>query len=460
MLPGSIFSLFPEKRGRGFVSLVCGSGSTFAGRSKSTDKPMHTTRRDFLRVTAAGTLGGPALVTACSSQRGKIVAPDYEAIDAAMARAVLKTEFFPDPLIMESVELLRCEDSFICHVRSSEGAEGFSVSNNAQMVSLYPIFTNRLQPFFIGKDARSWENLIEEVYVYKSNYKLQNLALWVPLATIEFAVLDMLGKISGRSIGQLIGEVHHTHINVYQANNYRGRSAEESIELIRRQVEETGAGALKFKVGGRMSKNEDDPPGRTEKLIPLVRKTFGDEMIIYADSNGSYDAAEAIRIGRMMEEYSYDFFEEPVPFDWYGETRQVAEALEVPIAGGEQEPSMHNFRWLIGNDALQVVQPDIFYFGGMVRAMKVARMAEAAGITCTPHISGSGLGYLYMMHFVSAVPNAGPYHEFKGFNREIPLESPTSPLTSDQGRVKVPTGPGLGVTIDPGFIMKHQPVRT
>jgi L-alanine-DL-glutamate epimerase-like enolase superfamily enzyme len=91
--------------------------------------------------------------------------------------------------------------------------------------------------------------------------------------------------------------------------------------------------------------------------------------------------------------------------------------------------------------------------------MKVARMAAARGKTCTPHISGSGLGYLYMMHFVSAVPNAGPYHELKGFNNELPLDSPTSTLTSEGGIVKVPTGPGLGVTIDPAYIQQHQKVR-
>jgi L-alanine-DL-glutamate epimerase-like enolase superfamily enzyme len=121
---------------------------------------------------------------------------------------------------------------------------------------------------------------------------------------------------------------------------------------------------------------------------------------------------------------------------------------------------MRNFRWLIGNHALDVVQPDIFYFGGMVRAMKVARMAEYSGKPCTPHISNSGLGYLYMMHFVSAVPNAGPFHEFKGFNREIPLECPTSTLTTENGMVTVPTGPGLGVEIDPDYIDKHQVVKT
>ena len=89
----------------------------------------------------------------------------------------------------------------------------------------------------------------------------------------------------------------------------------------------------------------------------------------------------------------------------------------------------------------------------------MARMAEVLGKTCVPHISGSGLGYLYMMHFVSAVPNAGPYHEFKGFNTKIPLDCPTSDLDSEGGVVQVPTGPGLGVELDPDFIAKHKPVQ-
>lgn len=382
----------------------------------------------------------------------------YAALDEVYANPVLKRQYFPEPVPIDTLELLRYKDNFICRVRSKNGAEGFSVSNNMQMVSLYPIFVRRLQPFFPGKDARDLEQLLEDIYVYQSNYKLQNLALWVPLATIEFAILDMLGKIAGKSMGELIGEIHHPKIAVYQANNFRGKSAEESIQGIIRQVEETNAKALKFKVGGRMNAPEM-PPGRSEKLIPLVRKTFGDEMTIYADSNGSYDVEEAIRVGKLMEEYKFDFYEEPVPFDWYEETKIVTDAVKVPVAGGEQEPSMHNFRWLIGNDALQIVQPDIFYFGGMIRSMRVARMGAIKNMDCTPHISGSGLGYIYMMHFVSAIPNAGPYHEFKGFNNDIPLQCPTSDLQSHGGVVKVPTGPGLGVEIDPGYIQKHKIVE-
>ena len=110
---------------------------------------------------------------------------------------------------------------------------------------------------------------------------------------------------------------------------------------------------------------------------------------------------------------------------------------------------------------LQVVQPDQFYFGGMIRSVKVARIADAAGIQCTPHISGRGLGYLYMMHFVSVLPNAASFHEFKGFSQRFEMGCPTSSLEIDEdGTIKVPTGPGLGVIIDPDFIKKHEIVNS
>ena len=87
-----------------------------------------------------------------------------------------------------------------------------------------------------------------------------------------------------------------------------------------------------------MSKNADSWPGRTEKLIPLVREAFGKEMTLYADSNSSYDA-KAIRIGRLMEEYDYAFYEEPCQFDHLEDTKAVADALRIPVAAGEQESS-------------------------------------------------------------------------------------------------------------------------
>lgn len=425
---------------------------------------MGFTRRKFLATAVLGGVGAAlsssTLASAIGSPSRKIKLPVqnpvYEKLDKILGEPVLKRELFSSPVIIETVELLRFKDNFLCRVRSTDGVEGFSFGQNDQMKSLYPIFVNRMQPFFIGKDARDLESLIEEVCVYQSNYKLQGIAIWVPIATIEFAILDMLGKIAKMSIGALVGKVQTNKINVYQANSERYISPELTIEHLQRELNKTHAKAIKFKLGGRMN-HPETPAGRSEKLIPLVRKTFGDDMVISADANGSYDVKEAIRIGQVMQEYNYAFFEEPVPFDWYEETKQVADALRIPIAGGEQEPSMHNFRWLLANDGLQIVQADMFYFGGMIRSMKVARMANALGKLHIPHVSS--IGYIYMMHFISAIPNAGPYHEYKSFKLDFPFECKTSSLVPEDGVVTVPTGPGLGIEIDPDYVKKHEVVK-
>lgn len=416
-------------------------------------------RRRFLATALTGTAAAtPALAQFLNAPRHGLpgtLRDRYAKLDTILQQPVFKRELFTSPVIIQSVELLTRDKQYICRVRSTDGHEGISVSNSEQMSVLYPIFTKRIAPFFIGKDARDLEQLIPASTVHANNYKATGLAIWVPIATIEFAILDLFGKLANRSIGLLISDkIYNPAISVYQANGERDISAEETIEHLKRDVALSHAKAIKFKLGGRMS-HPETPVGRSQKLIPLVRETFGPDMIISADANGSYTPAEAIPIGKLMQQYKYAFYEEPVPFDWYEETRQVSDALEIPIAGGEQEPSTHNFRWLIANGGLSIAQQDMFYFGGMVRCMQVARMAAAFGKQCIPHISSTGLGYVYMMHFVSSIPNSGPFHEFKEFNNVLPYHCATSTLRSDaNGVIKVPTGPGFGVDIDPGFLAK------
>jgi len=427
---------------------------------------MKTNRRRFLKANLLGGLAAAlplSVPSADAPQAGSGTRnPRYARLDEVLRQPVLKRELFASPVIIESLELLRYKDGFLCRVRSRDGSEGISVGHSG-LKSLYPIFLYNLQPFFIGKDARDLDLLLEKVFIYGFNFRYNGISIGTPLATIEFAILDLLGRIAKKPIGQLIGDILHPEVTVYQATEYREKSVEESLELIKRDVAEYNAHALKIKVGGLMFMTADinavGPKGRTETMIPLIRKTFGDQMTLYADANGFYSVEEAIRVGKLLEEYRYGFFEEPVMFDWYEETKQVAEGLALPVAGGEQEYSLHGFRWLIANDGLQIVQPDNYYFGGMIRCMQVARMAAAFGKSCTPHMSGGGLGFLYMMHFVSALPNAMPHHEFKGLGTSVQFECKTSPLKVVDGKLKVPTGPGLGVDIDPEYVSKHVALR-
>ena len=168
----------------------------------------------------------------------------------------------------------------------------------------------------------------------------------------------------------------------------------------------------------------------------------------------------ALKIGKALEEHNYGFYEEPVQFDYLEETKEVADALTIPIAGGEDEYSMRRFQWLIENNALQIVQPDLLFFGGFVRSIRVARMAEAAGLKVVPHMSGFGLGILHVLHYAAIVPNSMPHQEFKGDKDGLPyvVTGTNSPLEAIDGAITIPQGPGMGVTFDPDYMIKLKPV--
>lgn len=417
---------------------------------------MLSSRRRFLQsIAGTSVVAANARQAAAREERR----PTLEQLDRAAAQPVLHRDALKTPVKIASLELLRSGRTYLVRARSSDGAEGLIVPNGDRLRDVYPVFLNRVAPLFLGKDARDLEGLLEELYRHDSNYKFQGLALWVCVAAAEFAILDLLGKVAGKSLGDLMGGVLRRDIAIYRASGNRGNAPAQEIEYLKTIVAESGAKAIKFRLGGRMSKNADSLPRRTETLIPLVRETFGDAMTLYADANSSYDVPTAIAIGRLMEKYRYGFYEEPVPFDHLDETKQVADALTIPVAGGEQEFSLWGFRWMIHHRAVDIVQPDLHYFGGFIRCMRVARMAAQADMPCTLHMGGTGLGYLDALHFMACIPNALVHQEYKGPSG-IPVACETSSLKPQDGVVRVPSGPGFGYTIDREFVRKTVPVKS
>lgn len=412
---------------------------------------MHNKRRSFLKTAAAaGTFSLlPETTTSAQTRPNGLAAK----LAAAMDAPVLRAELFKQPVKIAALELLKHGNHFLIRARSTDGAEGLAGGHDSVLATTYPILLKRVAPYFIGRDARQLEAHLQGIYLKDSNYKWQGLPFWVCVAGVELAILDLLGKVAGKALGELLGGVVRQEIAVYRASGNRGNTPEAELEYLQKIVGETGAQAIKFRLGARMQ-YDDASTKRDLALIPLTRKVFGEKMTIYADANGSYDVPQAIKIGRVMEAHKLRFFEEPVPFDYYDETKQVADGLKIPIALGEQESSMRSFRRIIETGTARIVQPDLLYFGGLTRSIKVARMAAAAGLECTPHMSGGGLGYLYIAHFASCVPNCGPHQEYKGDGETLPVECATSSLKSEKGVMKIPSGPGLGVTIDPALLKR------
>ena len=156
-----------------------------------------------------------------------------------------------------------------------------------------------------------------------------------------------------------------------------------------------------------------------------------------------------------MEDQRYFWFEEPCPYWELEWTAEVAAALKMPVSGGEQDNDLAQWRRMIRMKAVDILQPDICYVGGITRAWRVAKMGQAAGLKVVPHSANLSLITLFSLHFMAAAPNAGPFVEFtieEDANAGERLYSPA--LAVVDGKVKIPDGPGWGVAINRAWLEK------
>jgi L-alanine-DL-glutamate epimerase-like enolase superfamily enzyme len=395
-------------------------------------------RRDFLMAAAFGGV----LAKGADDMSAQIV--EYN-------RPVFNLhKFFDTPLKISAIDLLSAHKQFFLRTRTADGGEGIVQVKNIE--DYVPILANRVRPFFLGKDARDLEHLVDEVYAVNSNYKLAGQAFWCPVAYIEQSLFDLMGKRLKKPAGELMGGVIRKEIPVYLSGSARELSAEEEVEVYVRGVEDTGAKAVKFKIGGRMSDNRDAAPKRTDTILELAQKKLAGKVTLMADANGSYDAKNAIEIGKRLQEMKYLWFEEPCPWEELSETKKVADALEMKIAFGEQNSSLWQFQWAIDNKVFDVVQPDLNYNGGFIRAARVARMARKAGMWICPHNTQTGAGSVNILQFAATTPNVGPWMEYvsRGPAKKESWYAPNFEIKD--GVIPVPTGPGLGLEFDPDFI--------
>ena len=364
---------------------------------------------------------------------------------------------FSNPLKITSIDLLQSGNRYFLRTRTSDGAEGLVLTKN--MEDYIAILLRRVVPHFIGKDARDLESLVDEVYVADTNYKMAGQAFWCPVAYVEQSLFDLMGRALHKPSAELMGGILRKEIPVYLSGSGRDTTAEEEVDVYVRGVEHTGAKAEKIKIGGPMSENRDAYPGRTEKILELAQKKLADKVTLMADANGSYNAEKAIEIGKRLQELKYLWFEEPCPWEELSETKKVADALTMKIAFGEQDSSLWLFQWMIDNHVMRVVQPDINYNGGFIRAARVARMAQKANLWICPHNTQTGAASVNILNFAATTPNIGPFMEYV-WRAPAKAESWYTPnFEIKNGVIPLPTGPGLGLEFDPDFVKKATVVK-
>ncbi len=407
-------------------------------------------RRRFLRQSAAlGALSALGL-------RARAAAP-HVSIQTTPA-PLLDLRALP-PVPIRRIELLGDEALTLLRVTTTDGAQGH-MAVNRQLLLTRDVFVNLVAPFFIGRDARDMESLIDAVYAEERNYKFSGMPFWNAVGHIELALLDLLARARGVPVWALVRpEPLRRRVPVYLSTFEREASAEATLAAIEEQLGDTGITALKLKVGGRMGR--PGPPGRDEALIRAARRRFPTPFTLYADANSSFDFDRAVAVGRLLQKAKFDIYEEPVWWEDAALTRRVAQALAPlggpRLAGGEQDTSWPRWQALAADRTLAVLQPDLFYNGGFLRCLRVAQLAAQHGLGFAPHSPHDALRQAPLLHLIAVAPVAEPFQEY---NPEVtPLrEWCWTLLHPDDGALAVPTDPGWGITLDP-YRLADAPVR-
>ncbi len=190
--------------------------------------------------------------------------------------------------------------------------------------------------------------------------------------------------------------------------------------------------------------------------MKAVRKALGDDAEIYADANSCYSAKRAIEVAAFLESRNVALFEEPCPWWEVEATAEVCRSVNIPVGGGEQDFWMPTWRRIIGLPAVDIVQPDVGYIGGITRALRVAQMAEDANLPCMPHNPSLCLLKTFTLHLLCAIPNAGRAVEYGIHPGAAVRGLYDPPPTVRGGMVQCPEGPGWGVTVNPDWLERAE----
>jgi L-alanine-DL-glutamate epimerase-like enolase superfamily enzyme len=338
-------------------------------------------------------------------------------------------------------------------VTADDGRQGWGQvsSYNADITSL--ILHRQVAPWSLGEDALAIDALMDRIV--EREHKFPGSYLRRAMAGLDTALWDLRGKAEGKSVCELLGGTPGP-LRAYASSMKRDITPRDEAARLVRLRDERGFDAFKFRIGAECGHDVDEWPGRTEEIVPAMRRAMGDGIDLLVDANSGYSPQRAIEVGRMLEDHGICHYEEPCPYWELEQTKAVRDALDIDVTGGEQDCSIPTWRRMIAMRAVDVIQPDVCYLGGIARTLRVARMAADAGLPCTPHSANLSMVTLFTMHLLGAIPNAGRY-------LELSIEGPDyypwqeglfvrSPYDVEDGKVTIPSEPGWGVEIEPKWL--------
>jgi L-alanine-DL-glutamate epimerase-like enolase superfamily enzyme len=406
---------------------------------------MNGSRRDFLHAAA---LGVPLASLSGSVAKGQEPARQpADALAKALAGLRQKTG-----LKIQRIETFTSGTNVgFVRIRTDDGSEGVGQLSPFEADITTTILHRKIAPHVLGADPGDFE-AISDTCIEK-NYKFPWSFICRALTGVDTAIWDLLGKRQKKSVCELLGATPRP-IPVYGSSMSREIKPPDEAKRLAKLRDEKGFTAFKIRVGKVTGHDEDQWPGRTDELIPTVRKAVGDKVKLLVDANSCYTPKKAIQVGRLLEEHKYCHYEEPCPYWELEWTAEVAAALDIPVAGGEQDNDLAQWRRMIRMKAVDVVQPDVCYVGGLTRALRVSQMAAAAKVPCVPHSANLSMVTLFTLHLMAAIPNAGDYVEFSIEDTAWTKGLYAPALEVRDGKAAVPAGPGWGVEVNKTWLEK------
>jgi D-galactarolactone cycloisomerase len=360
---------------------------------------------------------------------------------------VLPLQFTPAEPYGSSRGLAKTRGGGLVLLDTEDGVQGIGEVWGPPSVSR--AYVELIKPFYVGRSVFAQRGAAQEVLarLYHAGTQNQMTAL---LGGIDIAAHDAMGKLLNLSVAELIGGRLRERVPVYASGGYFTASDDQDAALAR-QLEGCagrGFGAFKIKIGRS--------PMEDAARCKLARRIIGDGPLLTVDTNGNYTEDGVLESMRRTADADIHWYEEPLaPQDWTG-YRSLAARAPVRLAAGEALYTVFDFRRLIDARLVSVVQPDLTLCGGFEVTRTIGVLCAAEHLRISPHVWGSGVGLAAALHFLAALPSYPhadhvpfpPLLEYDVGQNALQNAIFVEPVRYADGYLEVPSGPGLGVTLD------------
>jgi galactonate dehydratase len=355
----------------------------------------------------------------------------------------------------------------IVKITTDEGYVGYGEMGETATEELGPIITNRWKKTIIGKDPLDTEKILRELWV-GSLFARGGGALLSAMSGVDFALIDLKGKILGIPGFQVVGGGFRTRIRVYQDTS--GGQDPETYAKNALDAKRKGFNAIKFDLdvgyGGKRANFGYDPYNETVtsrelnimvEKVKAIREAVGFEMDLAIDLHARYNTVSGIKIAHALEPFNLIWLEEPVPPENVDAMREVKLSTRIPICCGENLYSKWGFRDLLVKQAADIIMPDIAQVGGIIEGKRISDFADTYYVPVAPHNNCGPMATIAMAHLCAAIPNfyVLEWHGAKihGWDKVVKWNG----SVIDNGGINLSDKPGLGYELDEKEILLRDP---